>query len=46
LGEIGDFFGGISSSGVSQNTHRLEKVLERDQKLREEVLDLKKQLNQ
>lgn len=26
LGEIGDVFGGISSSGVSQNTHRLEKV--------------------
>ncbi len=46
LGEIGEFFGGISSSGVSQNTHRLEKVLEGDQKLSEEVLNLKKKLSQ
>jgi len=46
LGEIGDFFGGISSSGVSQNTRRFEKLLERDQKLSEEVLNLKRKLSQ
>jgi REP element-mobilizing transposase RayT len=46
LGEIGDFFGGISSSGVSQNTRRLEKILEKDKKLNEEVLNLKKKLSQ
>ncbi|MEW6374964.1 MAG: transposase [Thermodesulfobacteriota bacterium] len=46
LEEIGDFFGEISSSGVSQNTRRLEKVLEKDEKLSEEVSNLKKKLSQ
>ena len=46
LGEIGEFFDKISSSGVSQNTRRLEKVLERDRKLSEEILNLKKKLSQ
>ena len=46
LGEIGEFFDRISSSGVSQNTRRLEKVLERDKKLSEEILNLKEKLSQ
>ena len=46
LGEIGDFFSGISPSGVSQNTCRLEKALERDKNLSQEVLSLKKKLSQ
>jgi len=44
LGEIGGFFGGISPSGVSQNTRRFEEILKADEKLSKEVLKLKQLL--
>jgi putative transposase len=46
LGEIGKLFGGISPSGVSQNTRRMELRLQEDRKLFEEVEELKKTLSQ
>ena len=46
LGEIGEFFGGISPSGVSQNTRRFEEILKGDKKLSEKVLKLKEIFSQ
>ena len=41
-GEIGEYFGGIGPSAVTQNTRRLEINLEQDKRLLAEVLNLKK----
>jgi chromosomal replication initiation ATPase DnaA len=46
LGEIGEFFEGISPSGVSQNTRRFEEILKGDKKLSEKVLKLKEIFSQ
>jgi hypothetical protein len=36
-GEIGKFFGGINSSGVSQHTRSFDKILKKDAMLSEKV---------
>ena len=46
LEEIGKYFGGISSSGVSQNTRRFEEQMKGNQKLFEKVNQLKERLSQ
>ena len=46
LGEIGKHFGGISSSGVSQNSRRFEERLQDDRKLSEKVKKVKEILSQ
>ena len=45
LGEIGDHFGGIGPSAVTQNTRRLEVDLEQDKRFLAEVQNLKKILS-
>ena len=42
LGEIGNYFGGIGPSAVSQHTRRFEDRLKRDQKLSQQLDKLKK----
>jgi REP element-mobilizing transposase RayT len=46
LGEIGEYFGGIGPSAVSQNTRRIAVRLKEDQNLSEEVERLKKIISQ
>ena len=46
LGEIGEYFGGIGPSAVTQNTRRLEVILEQDKRLLAEVQNLKKMLSE
>ncbi len=46
LAEIGKYFGGIGPSAVSQNTRRLEIILEQDKKFLAKVQDLKKILSE
>jgi len=46
LGEIGNHFGGIGPSGVSQNTRRLKERLRGDAKLSERVNKLKRILSE
>jgi REP element-mobilizing transposase RayT len=46
LGEIGGYFGGIGPSAVTQNTRRLEIILERDKRFLAEVQNLKKILSE
>jgi putative transposase len=42
LAEIGNYFGGISPSAVSQHTRRFEERLQRDQKLTKQIDKFKK----
>jgi hypothetical protein len=46
LGEIGEYFGGIGPSAVTQNTRRLEMILGQDRRFLAEVQDLKKTLSE
>lgn len=46
LGEIGEYFGGIGPSAVTQNTRRLETILEQDKRFLTEVQNLKKILSE
>jgi hypothetical protein len=46
LGEIGEYFGRIGPSAVTQNTRRLEIILEQDKKFSAEVQNLKKILSE
>ena len=46
LGQIGEYFGGIGPSAVTQNTRRLEIILERDKRLLAEVKNLQKILSE
>lgn len=46
LGEIGGHFGGIGPSAVTQNTRRLEIILEQDKRFLAEVQNLKKILSE
>jgi putative transposase len=46
LGEIGEYFGGIGPSAVTQNTRRLEIILEQDKGFLAEVQNLKKKLSE
>ena len=46
LGEIGEYFGGIGPSAVTQNTRRLEIILDRDRRFLAEVQNLKKLLSE
>ena len=46
LGEIGEYFGGIGPSAVTQNTRRLEIILEEDRGFLAEVQNLKKVLSE
>jgi hypothetical protein len=46
LGEIGEYFGGIGPSAVTQNTRRLETILEQDKRLSAEVKNLQKILSE
>ena len=46
LGEIGEYFGRIGPSAVSQNTRRLEIILEQDKKFLADVQNLKKILSE
>ncbi len=46
LGEIGEYFGGIGPSAVSQNSRRLQAVLDRDKKFFAEIQNLKKILSE
>jgi REP element-mobilizing transposase RayT len=46
LGEIGEYFAGIGPSAVTQNTRRLEIILEQDKRFLAEVQNLKKLLSE
>ncbi len=46
LGVIGEYFGGIGPSAVTQNTRRLEIILEQDKGFLAEVQNLKKMLSE
>ncbi len=46
LGEVGEHFGGIGPSAVTQNTRRLETILEQDKRLLAEVKNLQKILSE
>ena len=46
LGEIGEFFGEISPSAVSQNTRRVEVALKENKELREKINSLNRILSQ
>lgn len=46
LGEIGEFFGGIGPSAVTQNTRRVLAHLERDEELKKAVQRLKNRLSE
>jgi len=46
LGEIGEYFGGIGPSGVSQNTRRVLINLERDKGFSERVQNLKRKFSE
>lgn len=46
LREIGEYFGGIGPSAVTQNTRRLETILEQDKRLSAEVKNLQKILSE
>jgi len=46
LGEIGEYFGGIGPSAVTQNTRRLGTILEQDKRFLAEVQNLKKILSE
>jgi hypothetical protein len=46
LAEIGQLFGGISPSGVTQNTRRFEEILRKNEKVRERIEELKKRYSE
>ena len=46
LREIGEYFGGIGLSAVTQNTRRLEIILEKDKRFLAEIQNLKKRLSE
>lgn len=46
LGEIGEYFGGIGPSAVTQNTRRLETILKKDEKFSAKVQKLKQSLSE
>jgi len=46
LGEIEEYFEGIGPSAVTQNTRRLEIILDQDKRFLAEVQNLKKKLSE
>ena len=46
LGEIGEYFGGIGASAVSQNSRRLQIILDQDRGFLAEIQNLKKMLSE